>query len=193
METNSTVEITTYDVLGDGDVFVGTTRNSGAFLGMKVATKAHRDGEPNHDVMVLSSEKRPELFSNRYIDGSLVVARMKNLTFEVCPQKPADLVLDVQNIAARAALGFLFMVGDDLFLAAEMKSQRDSERVYFVNLKTGEGWADSSVGTAGRQPQINLIRDAAAMARWRIVETTGDKTPWVSYQVPEEKPAKAVA
>jgi hypothetical protein len=192
MKTDSTIEITSYDHLANGDIFAAYRRNGDFVLAMKVATRADKEDQPNHDVLIFSSEQPPVLVSDAYLDGSPLVAKKNNLAFMIDPQKPEDIIFDVKkDIRARSALGCAFLMGQDIYLAVEMRNDR-GDGVFFVNVKTGEGWHDGMLGTATGHGsvQTNLRHQACAVWRWQIVETTGEKTPWIRYEVPKESSIK---
>ncbi len=200
MLANSTVEITTFSKLKYGDLFIGTKPNGSPFLGMKVGTKQTSDDEPYPDVMVLSHDKAPELFNAGWLSDRPRVARMENLEFSATPQKTTDLILDVQrnsDARGRVGAGCVYLIGDDIYLGVTLKyGGPEQEGTFYVNIKTGDCWHDAYVGTLdmrGRSAsrQLNLLNDGAALPRWRIVETKGDRTPWVTYEVPGVSVASA--
>jgi hypothetical protein len=200
METDSTIEITAFGSLSDGDIFLASPRNGLPFLAMKVATRQTRDDHPSHDVLVFSQDKPPALFNDRYLDGK-PIAKIKDLVFTVQPKKASDLilVLDVQNGGprVRGGAGCVYLIGDDVFLGAVVKQQGpDAEKTYFVNVKTGECWHDATVGTLNMRgssgsSQRNLLMQAGAVPSWRITETSGDKNTWVAYEVPGAQASNA--
>jgi hypothetical protein len=198
MDTDTTIEVTQYRNLNDGDIFQANTQHGGAVIAMKVASRQTRDDEASHDVLVFYPDKPPALFNEGYIANKGVVGKLKNLSFSVSHRQPADLILDKSDIRARAGAGCVYIHGDDYYLGAVWRQQgAHAENTFFVNVKTGECWHDAHVGTlqwqGGRgSSQVNLLTGGAGVVpRWQIAETTGEKKIWISYEVPGAPTANA--
>jgi hypothetical protein len=132
MDTETTVEITTYRNLSDGDVFQANTQHGVPFIAMKVATRQATDDEPSRDVLVFYQDKPPALFNEAYLGNKGVVGRLKNLSFSVNHRQPADLILDIKNdIRAHTGAGCVYIHGEDCFLGAVWKQQgADAEMTF---------------------------------------------------------------
>lgn len=96
MDTNSAVEVAKYEDLENGDIFIGT-HNDISFLGMKVATEVEYSSDKVQDILLFSTDKNPPALFNAGYLGRNCVAKMKNLTFLVYPQKPAEMLFDLKN------------------------------------------------------------------------------------------------
>jgi hypothetical protein len=169
MLTDSTVEITTYGDLACGDLFIfelsGRQR-----IGMKVASKGHPSDAPNSDVLELRDDGPPTLFPANLLKGRRIVAKMKNLAFSVRPNARELIFNHDDDRVRRQQEGCAFLIGNDVYLVAEVKD----EGVSFVNMKTGDG-----------TPTIPSRDDAIVVLRWQIIQIIGDKeTPWIEYTVP---------
>ena len=166
MTTTSTVEVTTYGDLAYGDLFAV---ESGGVLrvAMKVAFRSTPADKPNNAVLLLSSDRAPELQSAQTLKERRVVAKMPGLTFAIRPE-PADFLFNLEAPRARQT-GCVFLVGSEIFLAA----QTPLNEIAYINLKTGESLPRLQTG------------DTVAIARWRVIHRQGEiETPWLEYVVP---------